>query len=148
MGDRVSRLADTRTTMAQAIRDGMGPDFPAWRVHDVPPETVAAPCVWVDVPSLRVDDGGRGLATVVSTWPVILLVDGADPAQVEALDRLLPFVWDAVDSLPMTVAVAASATPFDVGGPRTRGVSLTADATHYAKSFCQPVPRLAETASP
>lgn len=146
MGDRVSRLADTRTRLAQALRDD--DVLPDWRVHDYPPETVASPCVWIDVPTVRVDDLGRGARQIVSTWPIVFVVDGGDPAQVAGLDEALPLVWDAIDALDMVDTTGASAQPFDTGGPRNRGVIVTADVSHMTRTFCQPLPKLAATTSP
>lgn len=146
MGDRVSRLSDTRLRLAAAIRaDGV---LPEWRVHDYPPDTIASPCVWVDVPAVRVDDLSRGAKQIVSTWSIIFVFDGGDEAQVRGLDEGMPRVWDAIDALDFTDATAANAQPFDVGGPRTRGVVITCDVSHMTRSFCKPLPKLAATASP
>lgn len=136
----MSLLADTRALLAETMREyGV---LPGWRVHEMPPETIAAPCVWVDLPNLHVDDQGRGLKLIRATWTLIAVFDGADPAQVRAFDSLLPRIWDALDNLPMSEMQGAISQPFDIGGPRTRGVALTLDVTYAARTFCAPVTRL------
>ena len=135
----MSRLTDTRATLVDALRNG--DVLPEWRVHERPPDNVVTPCVWVDVPSVnRTDIGSRGATTLVGTWQVMLLVDGADSAQVALLDEGPARAWDAIDALPMTDVMGMSPRSFDVGGPRTRGMVLTVEVSLMARTLCPPPP--------
>ena len=141
----MSRLSSARATLAEAMRGDVLAD---WRVYDTPPPTLTAPVAWVDVPSVtlaRLD--ARGATTLVASFPLMLVVDGLDRAQVAALDLGAARLWDAIDALPMTEAVSLTPQPFDVGGPRLRGVVLTAEVTLLARTLC-PVARLSTLVSP
>jgi len=121
-----SAVADARTEIVDAIL-ASADVLPAWRVHKYPPANVAAPCVWVDVPALS-----RTELYVEASFPVVLVVDGTDQAQVRQLDDVVAALWDAVN---MTDGMeAADATPVmrDVGGPTLRTVQLTVT---YALNF-------------
>lgn len=139
----MSLLSDTRTVLAEALRShGV---LPEWRVHDMPPENIASPCIWVDVPAVsRQDLGGRGARVLVGTWAVVLLVDGADKAQVQMLDDAAAQAWDALDQLPRTDVTGMSPQAFDIGGPRSRGIVLTVEVTLMARTLCPP-PLLGES---
>jgi len=146
LGDRVTRLDDTRQALHAALASALpyAPD----RAHAVPPDQIVAPCMWVDVPSIRVDDLGRGAQFVVSTWPLYLVVDGADPVQVAWLDDGVARMWDQLDALPYTTAVAGNPTAIDAGtgvGTSLRAYVITVDVQHMARTLC--LPKLA-TANP
>lgn len=137
MGHRVSAISESRARIAQSLRDDAV--LPGWRIHDVSPANLVTPAAWVDMPSLdRRELTGRGATTVVVTWSVMLVVDGRDDAQMAALDEGLARLWDAVDKLPRVDCISVAAQPFDVGGPRNRGVVLTVEETIIARTLCPP----------
>ena len=143
----MSRLAETRGALYGALtplnanEPGYGV-FRPWRTNLYPPNQVNAPCAWIDVPSVRVDDQGRGARFVVSSWSIFLAVDGGDPQQVQALDYMVARVWDALDALPMVDAQSITPVALDVGAPpgtSLRGAVVTVDVMHVVKTLCQPV---------
>lgn len=136
----MSVLSDHRDALTAGLQAAA---LAPWRVHKYPPETIASPCIWVDLPTVADVDSGRG-HVIVANWPIFHVVDGADPGQVAQLDEALAKSWDAVDALTLTTVVGALPTSLDVGGPRTRALVLTADITLRAKTLCPSL--LADTA--
>lgn len=145
----MSRLSESRQTLYAALLGAVNETW--WRVDAYPPPQPVAPCVWVDVPTVRVDDRGRGSRFVVSMWPVMFVVDGADIPQVEALDEGVTRVWDALDALVMTEALSIDPQPFNVGASTStslRGAVITAQVTHAAKTLCLPLLTAAAVPAP
>lgn len=133
----MSAISESRERMGGALRSDSV--LPSWRIHDTPPANIAAPCAWVDMPTVvRRDLSARGATVVVVSWPVMLVVDGRDDAQVRQLDEGIARLWDAIDALERTEALTVTAQPFDVGGPSLRGVVLTAEETILARTLCPP----------
>ena len=132
-----SRLAQARDTLHTAlshvfdqpvpIQDGDPLQFSAERVHAYPPQTVVAPCVWVEQPR-----GGENvvgdLGTVLvddATFPVAVVYDGSDRAQVAGLDELVARVWDAARTVGHPIRFEPG--PLDVGGPNLRATFVDVD---------------------
>ena len=104
------------------------------------PDEVATPAVWIDVARRRANDDGVGL---VVTLPVVAVVDGADRAQLDALDRIGDLIWQAAGE----VGAPRSDEPYDldVGGPRLRALTTYVDVDVFADTLC-PTPITMEAA--
>ena len=122
----MSAIADARTvlydTLTLAVTEW-------WRVHRTTPDTIAAPCMWIDSVSLDTD-----APFVVATFPVVVVVDGTNRRQVEALDDTLAVVWTAAEQvgLPQT----ARPQSLDVGGTSLRAHTLDVQIALDARTLC------------
>jgi hypothetical protein len=133
-----SAIADAREAIAQAIL--ARPDLlPAWRVHRYPPATIAAPCVWIDSPALA-----RDVLYVAASFPVVLVVDGTDQAQLRQLDDVMAVLWDATNQVDGMEATDATPVLRDVGGPTLRAVQLTVTHALGLAALCPEVTALSE----
>ena len=106
--------------------------LPPWRVHAYPPSQVVSPCVWVDMPALRVEP-----PHMIAEFPVVLQLDGDDQAQVLAFDLVTAVVWDAIQVVDDTAPVSAATLAADVGGPRARRYVITATSVLAGQVLCQ-----------
>lgn len=124
--------ADARATLTAALVDALAPLV----VTDTRPDELAAPCGWVDVARRRLGDAD-GAPIVVVTFPVIVVVDGADPEQVRALDDIGDAIWQTaleLDAAPVT----AEADTVDVGGPSLRNLITLVDVVTEYLTLCPP----------
>lgn len=115
----------------QQIADALAPLL-AGRVHAYRPPTVSAPAIWIDAWTLNVVSD-----VSVVTFIVLGIVDGADHAQLAAIDEMGARAWDAVrPSRPK----ARSARTRDVliDGKTYRGFELFVDAAIRANTLCVP----------
>lgn len=114
------------------------------RVHEYPVINPATPGAWVDVPTLSAQ--GRGL---VATFPLGVVVDGNERAQVARLDALLAILWERLEAVRIpddSPRLAAGSTlqvmtagpePFDIGGgPTTRSTALVVQVPLSPRSLC------------
>lgn len=133
----MSRLSEARDTLHTALESV----FPAseWRAHKYPPDQIASPCAWVDVPSIFTQTVGRAGTTVVSTWAIYLVVDGAESAAVGLLDEATADAWDYLDALPYVDATNANPRSIDIGGVNGRAMVITLNYTHMARTLCHPL---------
>lgn len=117
--------------------------FTGARVHAYPPPTVAAPCVWIE--QSRGAETTIGATTVTrvdaATFPVVIVYDGADRAQIQGSTQLLARVWDAARTVGHPVAWAPE--PVDVGGPTLRSTIVDVDMRLGASTLCGP-PQLSQ----
>src|SRR3954470_21668444 len=96
-----SVIDETRAKLGDAIVAAVAL-LPSWRVHRYPPNSIASPCVYLDMPSLQL------LPDAISAdWPVTLVVDGASPAQLQSFDLAVAALWDAIDQLDDAVITSA-----------------------------------------
>ena len=138
----MSRLSDTRAALYAALLEVVvepvnGLTLGAGRVHQWPAQQPNAPCVWIEQPANTLSDiGGRGsvLANVV-TFPVAVVFDGADRAQVAGLDELVARVSDAAWAAGAR-AVRFRPGPVDVGGPSLRATVVDVEMTVPQVTFC------------
>lgn len=130
----MSRIADGRLRLAGAIRALWMPE----RVHDVPPNRVDPPCVFLGGHSLdRISVGSPGTQLAVVTFPVWCVADGRPDEQTRALDELTAVVWDAAfacGALPNDAAPQS----VDVGGVSVRGAVVRVELTLTATTLCTP----------
>lgn len=132
MGIRVTVTAEARATLAAALELELAP-VP---VHPHPPAELATPCVYLDVAGRRAAELDGAPITVV-TFPVVAVADGADAAQVAALDDLGDRVW----SLAYELKGEPSATVpgvLDTSGPRLRTATTTVDVIVEYLTLCPP----------
>jgi hypothetical protein len=114
-----SVIEDTRNALGDAIVSAVAL-LPSWRVHRYPPNTVASPCVYIDMPGLQL------LPDAISAdWPVTLVVDGSAPAQMQSFDLAIAALWDALDQVENAVITAAYSGAKDIGGMSQRTYTLT-----------------------
>lgn len=109
--------------------------FSNGRVQPYPPAQVVAPCVWVEQPTGSTATIGVVAGLVdVATFPVAIVYDGADRAQVAGLDELVARVWDAA----RTVGEPTSFRPqtLDVGGPNLRATVVDVEMRIGARTLC------------
>lgn len=128
----MSITGDARSALVAALTPAVAP----WPVSPVPPLELAVPCVYVDVAERRADLDD-GAPVVVVTFPVVAVVDGADEAQVLALDLAGDRIWDAAVAEGAEPA-GARAEPLDVGGPRLRALTTLVDVIVARPTLCAP----------
>ena len=127
-----SLVSEERDRLADAIVAGVG-TLPAWRVHRYPPNNVASPCIYLDVPNLQ-----QLPDSIVAEWPVVLVIDGTAPAQLLSFDLAIAAVWDALNTLDRVVVTAAFPAAKDVGGPNQRVYTLSVSSYLVAQTLCLP----------
>lgn len=99
-----------------------------------PPE-LATPVAYLDVAGRRFDVAD-GAPVVVATIPVVVIVDGADDAQMAALDDWGDLVWRAVIAAGGT-PVGATPAQVDVDGPVLRALVTTAEFEIEHLTLCE-----------
>lgn len=128
--------ADVVAALAVQFEAAGAPNVP---VFPYPPDELALPAAWLTSPfGMRPGDP----RTIVAEVSVIVAVDGAEPAQVAALDKLQAAAWVALETVG--TASLALATVFVAGGPLLHAVTLTADVDVDARTLCPPALELAE----
>ena len=129
-----SRITEARKRLHSAI----GARWNLERVHDVTPNAVNAPCIFLGGVSLdRIAVGTPGTPMVIATFPVYVVADGRPDEQTRKIDELLAYVWDAAfdcGALPNDAVPA----PIDVGGPSLRGALVRVELTITAATLCPP----------
>ena len=92
--------------------------------------------MWIDQPNgteEQVGEFGTVLLDVV-TFPVAVVYDGADRAQVAGLDELVARVWDAARTVAHPVRFEPR--PVDVGGTNLRATFVDVDMRLGAVTLC------------
>ena len=126
-------LAVVRADVHAALVTGLTGLLPAGSVHPTIPDELALPAVWVDSPiGMRPSDP----ATVVASVDVVIAVDGAEHAQLAALDDLESAVWVALEQVG--VATLAIGSLLAVGGPNVHAVTVSADVDVDVHTLCPP----------
>jgi len=130
----VKGLDGVRSAVVAALVDGVAAvGLPAGSVHAYPPDELALPAVWLSAAfGLRPADP----RTIVAEVSVIIAVDGAEPAQLAALDDLEAAAWVALELVGS--ATLAVPTVIDVGGPTVHAVTMTADVDVDVRTLCPP----------
>ena len=64
------------------------------------PSTAAdvGPRVWLGEPTIQTS----GQSSIAVEWPIVVIYDGADAAQVAGLDDIISRIWDACEAAPNT----------------------------------------------
>lgn len=134
MGGRVTdALTVFRAEVHGALVAGLAGTIAADQVHPWVPLELATPAVWVDSPiELRTYDAAELIAAV----GVLIVVDGADEAQLVALDELEALAWVALETV--ATAVAAVAVTLNAGGPTLHAVRLEAETPIATRTLCPP----------
>jgi len=131
----VTPLEDVRADVHAVLVEHLGAaGLPATSVHAYLPDELATPTAWIVSPfGLRPTDP----RTVIADVSVIIVVDGAEPAQLAALDAWTAAAWVALE----TVGIATLAVPtvFPAGGPTLHAVTLSADVDVDARTLCPPI---------
>jgi len=130
----IAGLDDVRATVHAALTEGLAAaGMPAEAVHAYPPDELAVPACWIVSPfGMRPSDP----RTVVAEVSVLIVVDGAEPAQLAALDALEAAAWIALESVGS--ATLAIPTAFAAGGPTLHAVTVMADVDVDVRTLCPP----------
>jgi len=138
----VSRLSDARAALHAALLAVVddpvnGLSLTPGRIHQWPAPQPNAPCVWIEQPRNDLTDIGQRGAVWVNTvtFPVAVVFDGADRAQVAGLDELVARVSDAAWAAGAR-AVRFRPGPVDVGGPSLRATVVDVEMTVPQVTFC------------
>jgi hypothetical protein len=125
----IAGLDDVRATVHAALTEGLAAaGLPAEAVHAYPPDELAVPACWIVSPfGMRPSDQ----RTVVAEVSVLIVVDGAEPAQLAALDALEAAAWIALESIGS--ATLAIPTAFAAGGPTLHALCPPTTATVPAR---------------
>lgn len=105
------------------------------RVSKYPPPQPVAPCVWIEQASgaTGVTGATAGLVDLVR-FPVTVVYDGADRAQVAGLNELVSRVWDAARTVGDPIAFTPG--PVDAGGPNLRSTVVDVEMRIGARTLC------------
>lgn len=134
----MSRISDARAQLVEAIR-AVAPVELRDRVHDVTPNRVDAPCVFIGGASVdRITIGSPGTDMTLVELPVYCVADGRPDQQTRQLDELVAIVWDAAYRCAGHPNGAQPAA-IDVGGPSLRGAVVRVELTIAAVSLCTPL---------
>jgi hypothetical protein len=126
-------LEIVRDDVHAALVDGLAGLLEATSVHALIPDELALPTVWIVSPF---GQRAKDPVTVVAAVEVIVAVDGAEQAQLAALDRLQGAVWVALDR----IGIVYEAVGVDVlaGGPTVHGVVVRAELFVDVHTLCPP----------
>ena len=133
----MNRLGDVRQTLTAALE----PVLPG-RVQPYPPASsngMAAPAVWVDIPGGVRTTIGERTPVLVATYPISIVYDGADRAQVAGLDDIVSKVVDAIAGCRGADVARWRRLPIDPNSNR-RMVVVEVDVTITATTLCLPDP--------
>jgi hypothetical protein len=105
-----------------------------WPVFAHRPAEPVAPMVFLDVVGRRADADAEAPVVVV-TFPVVAVVDGADPAQLDLLDSIGDRIWHTAEGLD---GFPSRADPgfVDVGGPTLRQLVTYVDVYVSRHTLC------------
>lgn len=130
-----NRLATSRSLIVDTLAPTMAGNLDG-RVLPYRPARPVSPSMWIDRPSVTKVDG-----SIVATFPVFGIADGASEASQATLDDLMSRAWDACQA-------AAGLRPrsmqpqdirLDPEKPEVvRGFVLTVDHTVNAATLCPP----------
>lgn len=116
----MSQLDVTRLALKDTIVGAAIPELAATHVTAYPPSQLVSPAVYVDMPRVYVGELGT-----MADWPVIVVYDGDDWAQMLSLDTAVATLWDAINAVDGWEVADASPVPRDVGGTSQRSYALT-----------------------
>ena len=133
----MNRLSDARQALIDALQAVL-----AGRVSAYPLPRSArhvAPYVWIDQPTVSRETRGTATVVVVATFPVSVIYDGADHAQVAGLDELVARIWDVAEVTPAMEPIEARPVdrPVDAG-VTLRGCDVQIAVTITARTLCPP----------
>ena len=132
----MNRIADARQLLLDALStvlDGRVNGYPLTRGA-----RHVAPYTWIDQPTVVRETRGRS-TFVVATFPVSVIYDGADHAQVAGLDETVARIWDVCEVTPGVEPV--DAVPIDRpvdNGITLRGCDLRVAVVITSRTLCPP----------
>jgi hypothetical protein len=129
----MTEISAARTRLYDALVAGGG--LNGWRVHHTTPPSIVAPTIYLDSVELGYESLESG-QFINATFPVVVVADGADHRQIEQLDDLIAYVWDAAS----TVGDPTESRPIslDVGGPTLRAQQMRVGMFITARTLCPP----------
>lgn len=140
----MSRIADARIALVEAFEEVLPGRVQAY--PGGPP-----PVVWLGValPAERRPEQSR-LGTTVNTvrFPVTIVHDGADRAQVAGLDEVTAKLCDAIDNLRGARRISATRITETIDGKTLPALVIEVEVTVNGRSFCAPTVEDAEIPPP
>lgn len=109
-----------------------------------------APFIYIEQPFVNRATLGRGTQISVATFPVWIVYDGTDSAQVDGLDDVVSNAWDAVTAVRNAEpqAVRADDVAQSPGSERRlRAAVMSVEVTLTAVSLCLPTPATSQIPS-
>lgn len=127
----------------QRLVDALAPILTG-RVQPYKPARVSPPMIWIETPSVTVQEG-----VIVASFPVFGVVDGADHSQQAVLDDMIARAWDAcraagglrarlVQPRDIPIDPTQPASPIQPASSSHHGFVLTVDVAIQARTLCPP----------
>ena len=131
----MNRLGVARDALVNAIAPVL-----SGRVYPYPPnptEARVAPAVWIEDDEGHRDIIGERTSVIVTTFPIWIVYDGADRAQVAGLSQIKSGIIDAVAHVPGAEVSGWRPQPLDFNSNRRASI-LTVDYMITATTLCLP----------
>lgn len=133
----MDRLTDTRSELAAALEAVL-----PGRVYGYAQQRIR----WI-APSIQIEQAtgstariGRSTEVAVVAFPVWIVMDGADRAQVAQHDQLVAEVWDACFTVGRPRRFDSATVNVGEGQEPLRASIVTVEATLDAVTLCPPTP--------
>ena len=132
----MNRLEVARDAIVQAIAPVL-----SGRVYPYPPspqQAQMAPAVWIGQAEWEPRTIGESTAVTIALYPVHVVYDGADRAQVAGLDGVLSGLHDAIRHVPGARVGGCRTELPDINGTNRRASTITVEYTIAATTLCLP----------
>jgi hypothetical protein len=132
----VNRLGQARQTLVDAIApvlSGRTAPYPP-----TPQQAGLAPAVWVDQSDGFRTTIGERTSVIIATFPINVVYDGTDRAQVAGIDEIVSGIVDAVAHVRGAEVARWRRQPTDPNQPNRRSCVLEVDYTITATTLCLP----------
>jgi len=127
-------MANVINDVANEITDALDEVLPGRSTAEPRTENVG-PSLWVEMPTVTTDNPSRPKYTYLD-FPVWIIADGADRAQVAFLNDCVAKAWDALARVPLCTPVSSRPAPTEQGA--NRAVVLTVRRITKPTGFCLP----------
>lgn len=142
----MNAITDRRTAMHDALAEvfvaPIGGLAFSGRVHRTEPAKLAAPCVYIDASAGRSATSKGGAALYLTTYPVVVVYDGAQQAQIDGVEELVCRVMDAVGAVDRAEVTGHAPITLDVQRidptSKLRAVAVSVDVPILTRTFCRP----------